>query len=392
MEIVGGEPAGVGLGQPTLAQVVEGAQAAGVGKDEVDHLLGHAEVTEDQHREPAGHRLQSGGRGHGDQPPRGSERHRHRTGPAAYGVGRDLLSSHQVHQEIRVGPVLTVRLLLVGQGAHLDHGVARLGEGEHDPLPVGALDRHFGLGGEDEIGAVAGGGVGAGGRLEEGKRGQAELQGGDRAGGQGGELGDLPVAVQHEEVAAGPKPHRGRGRGHADPGQPGDQHRSVRATEVARQVGDDRPGAGQQQDVRPELAYAAAYLSSADHRHRSMGGRADLGEGGHHRVLEHQLLSDPAGRQRRQRRRTPLQVGVGVGNGEDPGHATILAGRGRCSDPPARAGCATSGLAAPPPECARPGTSGPRRKVVREIEWGRQPRGRCWSGGACRPSGVKEHE
>jgi len=218
-------------------------------------------------------------------------------------------------------------LLLVGQCADLDHRVTSRGQGEDDLFPVLAGRRHLGLSGEDQIASIVTGGSE---RVQERQPGQPEVQRRGERACQFGELGDLPVAVQHEQVATLPVADGRAGGGHADPGQPGQQHRPGRRLEerVRGEVGHHRAGGRQQHHIRLELADPAPQLGSTQHLHRQPGGRDDLRRGRHHRVLDHQLCSLPMARQGSQGGCTPLQVGVSIGDGQDPGHSSILPGRG----------------------------------------------------------------
>ena len=148
----------------------------------------------------------------------------------------------RVGVQLRIRPWFVVRLPLGAERPELDHRRTRLGQGQQDLLPVGA-GATAPWPGQRRAAARRGGGSApsAAGRRIPGRREgtatwptrtlrHAELVG------QLGELGDLPVAVQTEHVAPGPQgdgPRRGR---HADPGQAGDQYRTVDARSTGAAV------------------------------------------------------------------------------------------------------------------------------------------------------------
>ena len=143
----------------------------------------------------------------------------------------------------------------------------------------------------------------------------------------GAELVDLAVAVQQ---------HAGRSRDRARtarrvagtlmPGSPVTSSGRRAAGEDPRvaQRRHDRAGAGEQHDVGPLGADPAQQRGPVQHLDRSRGRRRDLRGRGADRVVDHHLGRAPVRRHRVEGRRAPLEVGVGVGDGE---HADGSGGR-----------------------------------------------------------------
>jgi hypothetical protein len=175
----------------------------------------------------------------------------HRADDETNGVGSHPLLAHQVRVQLWVGPPLVVGLPLRAEGAQLDDRRAGPGQCQQHLFARGAVGRHLGLSREEQVGPW---------RRDLGTvRPTAKVrQRGEPEGGlhrqltsQLGELGDLAVTVQHQQVAAGPQGEAsGRGRD-ADSRQAGDQHGTVGCAKGRRrcQGGDDRAGCGEQHDI-----------------------------------------------------------------------------------------------------------------------------------------------
>ncbi len=240
MEVVCGHPGRIGGIQTAGGQVGEGTQATRALEDCVDHLRGDAEVAQGKHRPAGGHGLQRGCRGHRGQATGLVQRLVHRPGREPNRIRSDPPLPDQVGVQLRIRPRFVVGLPLGAERTQLDHRRTRLGQGQQDLLPIGAGRRHLGLGREEQL-RHGGSGVPPGIRHRPGRRdvrilrsagkvrqrGQPEGCRHRQLVGQLGELGDLPVAVQHEQVAAGPQGDGPRRGGHADSGQAGDQYRTV---------------------------------------------------------------------------------------------------------------------------------------------------------------------
>ncbi|CAA9293208.1 MAG: hypothetical protein AVDCRST_MAG48-712, partial [uncultured Friedmanniella sp.] len=85
-----GQPVGIGAAQPAVDQGRERAEAAGTLEDEVDHLLGDAEVVGHQQRPAQRDRLQRRGGRDRDQPAGRGDGLGHAAGGEADGPGRHL--------------------------------------------------------------------------------------------------------------------------------------------------------------------------------------------------------------------------------------------------------------------------------------------------------------
>ena len=141
--------------------------------------------------------------------------------------------------------------------------------------------------------------------------------------GQRGVLGLLAPAVHHQQIAPGPERDRPRAGRHADPRHPGDQHGAVRSRAAPE------PPAGPRSPARcrpagPPRAVRGAASGAPPRRTRSRPGlalaRPDLRRRRQHRIGDHQLTARVARREPAQRGGAPLQVRVGVGDGDHPCH------------------------------------------------------------------------
>ena len=209
-------------------------------------------------------------------------------------------------------------LLLLVDGAQLDDGRTRVGQGQQDLLPIAASARHLGLRGEDEWPApllI----VGDPAARKERQRGEAEDQFRRVFSGDSGELGDLTAAVQQEEVAAAPDQHGSVGGRDADPRQPCDQDRAGAAAEqpMGGDRRDHRPGAREQDGVRSLEPEPVDHRSVRQHLDRFAGRCPDLLRRRADRAVDHDLSGPPASGHRPQGRHAPLQIRVGVRHGHD---------------------------------------------------------------------------
>ena len=138
------------------AEVVEGAETSAVFEDEVDHLGRDAEVGKHEHRYVGGHRLQGRGRRHRDQRVRALQSVGHGARGEPDRAGGNAPLGDQLVPQLRVGPQLTVRLLLTVRSAELDHRPARVVGQRQQHLPsLLPGRRHLGLSREDDIAALS---------------------------------------------------------------------------------------------------------------------------------------------------------------------------------------------------------------------------------------------
>jgi hypothetical protein len=121
MEVVHSEPVAIGPRKATRRHVGEGAEAARIVEDEIDHLRGDAEVGQDQRRYAGCQRLQRRRRRHGDECPGGAQRLVHRTRSAPDGAHLDTALTYQVCDEVGIGPGLPVGLLFAVRRPQLHH-------------------------------------------------------------------------------------------------------------------------------------------------------------------------------------------------------------------------------------------------------------------------------
>jgi hypothetical protein len=77
MEVVGGQPGWLSMPPSTSDQIRQIAQATGTREGEIDHVLRHAELGDDQDRNVPGHGLQRSSRRDGRQSPSGGQRIMH---------------------------------------------------------------------------------------------------------------------------------------------------------------------------------------------------------------------------------------------------------------------------------------------------------------------------
>src|SRR4029453_5610097 len=263
MEVIGLEPAWIGLAKSALSKIIERAKATGLLKYQIDHLLRDSEIRDDQCRAVHRHGLKRCGRGDRNKSAGGTKCVHHGASNEGDGVPRNTAGGGQVIHDVVIWPGLVVGLLFLGPGAKLDNGGPGVGQCQQDLFSVSPLNRHLRLRCKHQIRpelAFSHRPWRMGG--QEGQRGQPEDERGRHPCPNFGEIDDFPHAVQQEQVARGSGSPRPAGRRHADPGQGCDQHGSSAAPEhpLDGQSGDDRSGAGQQDYVWALQSYPGYQL------------------------------------------------------------------------------------------------------------------------------------
>jgi hypothetical protein len=329
VEVVRLQPGPIGDGEPARRQVLQRPQAPGALEDEIDHLGRDPEVLQHQERHPSRYRLQGCSGGDSHQATSAAQCHPHGPGREPDSVLQETALRDEAAVELGVGPLFGMGLLLGIERPQLDDAAPGGGKADQDPLALPRVRGDFRLRGEDDVPSGSCTQPGRLGDRQERQPSETEAERSSQVAGEGAELRDLAVTVQEEQVTGHPKRHRPWACRHADARQSGHQDGPVLDAErpVGGEAGHDRPGTGEQDDVGALLSDPCRQLAACHDVHRSWCGRGDLVGGGHHRVRNHYLRDGPAGGHGSERRGAPLEVGVGVGDGQDPRHPAAEAGR-----------------------------------------------------------------